>query len=66
MATPRWGETDPQAASIALGVTIPLAIIVAAAILWLGKHHAPSRAHQISREYMASSLSANVPPVVSD
>lgn len=57
--SPRWGETDPQAASVALGVTIPLAIFVTVLVLWVGRQHAPIQQSVHLREYTASTLASS-------
>lgn len=41
---PRYGKTDPHSAAIALGITVPLALLVSALILYLGRWSAEQRA----------------------
>ena len=41
MATPRWGKVDPAAASTAIGVAVPLAVVLTAVVLFLGWLYAP-------------------------
>ena len=38
---PRWGKVDPHSAGLALGITIPVAVILGALVLFLGWMNAP-------------------------
>ena len=47
MPTPRWGQVDPDSAAVALGVTIPLSLLVAFAIMLIGWLNAPGDRKEI-------------------
>ena len=49
MSTARWGKVDPDAAVVSLGVTIPLAIICSAFVLFMGWLKAPNERKTIGR-----------------
>ena len=38
---PRWGKVDQESAALAIGVTIPLALILTVTVLFLGWLNAP-------------------------
>ena len=39
--SPQWGRVDPHAAAVALGATIPLAILFTACVLFMGWFSSP-------------------------
>ena len=49
MATPRYGNVDPAAASTAIGVAVPLAVLLTAAVLFLGWLYAPGTRGEVIR-----------------
>lgn len=41
----RWGKVDHESAALAIGVTIPLALVLTVSVLFLGWLNAPRQRH---------------------